>query len=80
MNTVRLNITLPADLAHRLDEIAGPRKRSRFIAGALRRRIEEVQAEELQKLLEEGYRATREESQAIAREFESADLEGWDEY
>jgi len=29
--TVRLNITIPKDLAHALNRFAGPRKRSQFI-------------------------------------------------
>ena len=35
---------------------------------------------ELEKLLAEGYQATEKESVAFAKEFEAADLEGWDEY
>ena len=80
MNTVRLNITLPVELSKQLDKLAGPRKKSRFIAETLRQRIERVQQEQLQKLLEEGYKATRKEALAISREFEETDLEGWDEY
>ena len=80
MNTVRLNITLPVELSKQLDKLAGPRKKSRFIAETLRQRIERVQQEQLQKLLEEGYKATRKEALAISREFEEIDLEGWDEY
>ncbi len=30
--------------------------------------------------LEEGYRATAKETSALAKEFEGADLEGWDDY
>jgi metal-responsive CopG/Arc/MetJ family transcriptional regulator len=80
MNTVRLNITLPVELSKQLDKLAGPRKKSRFIAETLKQRIERVQQEQLQKLLEEGYKATRKEALAISREFEEIDLEGWDEY
>ena len=78
--TVRLNITLPKELAHALDKVTGPRKRSHFIAEALRQKIEQTEKEELEKILEEGYRATAKESLAIAKEFETVDLEGWDEY
>jgi len=82
MNTdsVRLNITLPRELAKALDEFTGPRKRSPFIAEALRQRIEQMEREELAKNLEEGYRATEQEGLVLAKEFETADLEGWDEY
>jgi len=80
MNTVRLNITLPEEIARQLDRLAGRNKKSRFIAETLRYRIEKIENEQLQMLLEEGYKATRQESTAIAKEFEPVDLEGWDEY
>jgi len=80
MNTVRLNITLPEELVRQLDNLAGPRRKSRFIAETLRQRIEKIQNEQLQTLLEEGYKSARQESLALAREFEPVDLKGWDEY
>jgi len=78
--TVRLNITIPKDLAQALNRLTGPRKRSQFIAEAVKQRIEKKEKEELKKILEEGYRATARENLAITKEFESADLDGWDEY
>jgi hypothetical protein len=50
------------------------------ITEAFKLRIEKIQKEELQELLEEGYKATKQESLVIAKEFELIDLEGWDEY
>ena len=80
MSTVRLNVTLPEELARQLNNLAGPKKKSRFIAETLRQRIEKIQNEQLQTLLEEGYKAARQESLNITKEFERVDLEGWDEY
>ena len=82
MNTdpVRLNITLPKKLVQSLDKLAGPRKRSRFIAEALENQIKQYDEAKLEKLLTEGYRATEKEDVALAKEFEAVDLEGWDEY
>ncbi len=80
MRTVRLNITLPADLVRELKEVAGSRKRSQFIANTLRQRIEEIRQAELERILEEGYRATAKEGLTMVKEFEPADLEGWDGY
>lgn len=80
MNAVRMNITLPAELAKKLDELAGRKKKSQFIAEALRQKVEQLQNEQLQLLLEEGYKSTKQESSSIAKEFEAIDLEGWDEY
>lgn len=78
--TVRLNITIPKDIAQALNKLTGPRKRSQFIAEAVKQRIEQKEKEELKKILEEGYRATARENLAISKAFEAADLEGWDEY
>jgi len=78
--TVRLNITLPKGLVQAMNRVAEPRKRSRFIAEAVRQKIEQNEKEELEKLLEEGYRAAAKESLTLTKEFESADLEGWDDY
>ncbi|MBC2694167.1 MAG: hypothetical protein HF982_02595 [Desulfobacteraceae bacterium] len=80
MDMVRLNITLPADLSHQLNELVGSRKKSGFITETLRQRIEKIQDEQMQKLMEEGYKARKAESFDIIKEFELGDLEGWDEY
>jgi len=78
--TVRLNIILPKDLIESLNRIAGPRNRSRLISESIREYIRQRKNAELEKQLEEGYRASAKESIAVAREFEAVDLEGWDEY
>jgi metal-responsive CopG/Arc/MetJ family transcriptional regulator len=78
--TVRLNITLPKGLVEALNRVAEPRKRSLFIAEAVRQKIVQKEKEEMEKLLVEGYQAAAQESLALTKEFESADLEGWDDY
>jgi len=82
MNTesVRLNITLPKGLVEAMNRITEPRKRSRFIAEAVRQKIEQKDKEEIEKLLVEGYQAVAKESLAMTKEFESADLKGWHDY
>jgi metal-responsive CopG/Arc/MetJ family transcriptional regulator len=80
MSVVRINITLPQDLADQLEKIAGPKKKSHFIAATLQEKIARIKADKIQRLLEEGYKARREESLKIAKEFDAVDLEGWDEY
>jgi metal-responsive CopG/Arc/MetJ family transcriptional regulator len=80
MSVVRLNITIQEELARELDKLVGPREKSHFIAEALKQRIEEIQEEELNKILEEGYKARKQQSLSIAKEFEAVDVEGWDEY
>jgi CopG family transcriptional regulator / antitoxin EndoAI len=80
MNRVRLNITLPQELARQLEMIAGARMRSKFIADAVSERIEALRKEEVSKDMAEGYRVRREESLLLAKDFEAADLEHWDDY
>jgi CopG family transcriptional regulator/antitoxin EndoAI len=80
MRLIRMNITIPEELACQVDQLTGPRKRSQFISEALKHRIEEIEHEKTQKALEEGYKARKEESHSITKEFQLADLEGWDEY
>jgi metal-responsive CopG/Arc/MetJ family transcriptional regulator len=78
--TVRLNVTLPKGLVEAMNRVTEPRKRSRFIAEAVRQKIEQKEKEKMEKLLVEGYHAAAKESLALTKEFESADLEGWDDY
>ena len=80
MSVVRMNITLPEELAHQLAKLVEPKKKSQFIAETLQRRITRIQHEKLQEILEEGYKTRKKESQSLAKEFKSIDLEGWDEY
>ena len=68
--TLRLNITLPQSLVTSLDRMAGPRKRSSFIAQAVRDRIERIQKREMERLLTEGYQALKTESISITKAFE----------
>ena len=78
--TLRLNITLPKELVEAMNRVTEPRKRSRFIAEAVRQKIEQKEKEEMEKLLVKGYLAAAKENLALRREFESADVEGWDDY
>jgi len=80
MSVVRMNITIPKELAEQICKFTPPRKRSLFVAEALRQKVMEIQHERIEKALEEGYKNRKEESQSIAKEFEFLDLEGWDEY
>ncbi len=80
METVRMNITLPSSLAKELKQITAQRKRSKFISDAIAQKIKQIKEQQLEKLLIEGYQATREEGLKLTKEFEQLDIEGWDEY
>ncbi|MCD4744337.1 MAG: type II toxin-antitoxin system HicB family antitoxin [Desulfobacteraceae bacterium] len=77
---IRINITLPASVAEELNQYSGTRKRSKFIAEAITMRIRQLEAKKMEALLTEGYQATKNEGLEITKEFETADLENWDEY
>ena len=77
---VRLNVILPKDLAESLNAIAGPRNRSRVISESIREYLRQRKKAELEKLLEEGYRAAAKENITLVKEFEAVDVEGWDDY
>lgn len=70
----RLNITLPEDLVKELENI--PNK-SRFIAEALRERLEKIKRQKLDELLIKGYKSTYKEDFEINKDWESITLEGW---
>ncbi len=77
---IRLNITLPASVAEELNQFSGLRKRSQFIAEAIKLRIGQLKKKKMEALLAEGYQATENEGLEITQSFETIDLENWDEY
>ena len=70
----RLNITLPDELYRALD---GVPNKSRFIAEAIKERLERERKKRMDELLVEGYKATKEEDQKLNEEWEGITLEGW---
>lgn len=70
----RLNITLPEEIIQEIKDI--PNK-SGFISQAVKEKLERINKEKLDKLLIEGYKATREEDKKIDKEWERITLERW---
>jgi len=70
----RLNITLPDEVVREIKDL--PNK-SRFIAEALKEKLERIEREKLDRLLVEGYKATKEEDKRIDKEWEKITLEDW---
>ena len=80
IETERINITIQKDLAQELKKLTSPRKRSAFINEAIRLRIEQKKREEIELLLDEGYKERSKEALELTHNFEKIDLENWDEY
>jgi len=70
----RLNITLPEDIACEIENVSN---KSRFIAQALREKLERIKRKKLERLLTEGYKAASQEDKEINEEWERITLEGW---
>ncbi len=64
--TVRLNVTLPKGLVEAMNRVTEPRKRSRFVAEAVRQKIEQKEKEEMESLLVEGYQTAAKENLAFS--------------
>ena len=79
MKTLKLNFTIPQDVADTLKARINKRKRSAFVAAAVREKLKELEQEELRQNLIEGYRAMIDDSIEIDRQFEAATLEDWPE-
>jgi metal-responsive CopG/Arc/MetJ family transcriptional regulator len=71
----RLNITLPDDIAQKL---ATKRNKSRFIAEALKEKMERETKEQIERLLFEGYNATDKKNADVNTDWANTDLEGWE--
>jgi len=69
MGTVRLNITLPAEVAKILNNVTN---KSRFIAEAVKDYYYRKQKEKLIQELKEGYISTKDEDREISEDWEMA--------
>ena len=75
MNTVRMNITLPSEVAEMLRNV---KNKSSFIAGAIRERIEREEKANLVKELAEGYKVRKSEDKQLALEWDTSSGDGID--
>ncbi len=75
MNTVRVNITLPIDIAEMLKNV---KNKSSFIAEAIRERIEREEKANLIRELSEGYKVRKKEDKEICLEWDTTSGEGID--
>lgn len=75
MNTVRVNITLPMEIAQMLRNV---KNKSAFIAEAIRERIEKEEKANLIKELTEGYQTRRKEDNELALDWDITSGDGID--
>jgi hypothetical protein len=77
MKTMKLNFTVPEDIAAALKSRISKRKRSAFVAAAVSEKLKELEEEQLRKSLVEGYQARQAEDAEINQEWEGTTLEEW---
>lgn len=77
MKTLKLNFTVPEDVAEELKARVSKRKRSAFVAAAVAEKLKEIEQEQLRRSLVEGYQARRVEDAEVNQEWEVATLEEW---
>ncbi len=71
---VRLNITMPEDLAKQLGPI---QNKSSFIAQALREKLQREQKVKLESQLVEAYKASAKEDRALRDDWDVTVSDGW---
>lgn len=77
MTSLRVNFTIPEDVAFMLKAHVSKRRRSAFVAAAIRDRLYQLEQDRLRETLIEGYLARRGEDASIGAEWEAASLEDW---
>ena len=78
-SSVRLNVTVPKDVAETLKEEAGARGQSAFIAESVRFYAKRLKRKRLMEALKEGYLATAKEGTELSKEFDDSLTDGFDE-
>ena len=73
--TIRFNITLPEEIGVKLKTA---KNRSRLVAESLREKFDREEKMRLERLLEEGYKATSKEDLELNKEFEHTISDGLD--
>ncbi len=74
---VRLNITMPEDVAGQLNQV---KNKSRFIADVLREKFNRENEKRIKILLIEGYQVMAKENSKMMEEFKHADRESWKQF
>jgi hypothetical protein len=77
MKTLKLNFTVPEDVAEALKARVSRRKRSAFVAAAVADKLKELEQEQLRLSMIEGYQARQAEDSEVNQDWERATLEEW---
>jgi len=77
MKTLKINFTVPEDVAEGLKSRISKRKSSALVPAEIADKLKELEEEQLRQSLVEGYQARQAEDVEDNREWEEATLEEW---
>jgi hypothetical protein len=77
MKTLKLNFTIPEDVAEALKARVSRRKRSAFVAAAVADKLKDLEKEQLRQSMVEGYQERQAEDSEVNRDWERATIEEW---
>jgi metal-responsive CopG/Arc/MetJ family transcriptional regulator len=78
VKTLKLNFTMPEDIARELKNRISKNKRSAFVSEAVRSTLEELEKKQLEQELKEGYQIRYKEDAEINQDWEKITLENID--
>jgi hypothetical protein len=76
MRTIRMNVTLPKDVAETLKELGGPRGQSSFIAESIRFYAKKLRRHQMQSELKAQYLEASGEDLDLVKDFEVTTADG----
>ena len=76
---IRTTVHLEEDVLVRVRQFVPSRGLSRFINEALAEKLETLERQQIEQAMREGYLATREDREALNRDWSALDTEGWPE-
>ncbi|MDD4924711.1 MAG: hypothetical protein PHF74_07805 [Dehalococcoidales bacterium] len=77
MKTLKINFTVPEDVAEELKSRVSKRKRSAFVTAAVAEKLKKLEEEQLRQSLVEGYQVRQAEDVEVNLEWDEATLEEW---
>jgi len=76
---MRTTIVIQPHLEGFIQRLSGKKALSRFINRLIENFLKKEQQKKMEKKLETAYKRANKENEAVSKEFESIDLEGWPE-
>ncbi len=77
--SIRTTIHFDEELYAKLKQLTAPRRMSEFINKTLWEKIQQLEKQDIETAMKEGYLATKKDRAILNQEWQSVDTEGWPE-